>query len=206
MMEQMKIRMILAVFTIFFISSLQSQTIDVEYFLKKNDMRGLICHCNGNEISAIEELYKYSPADTIGYHQLWYNTYNGLDYPACRSDLKNHGDYCVSLRYKAYYWMLKIFRMEYDIDENEICFFSIWDYKEIKVGENRIFVKNEGFAKDSEEINKRLKSWIEEIKKWDLKNARRLWHPPFYEWEYRIYKPMDVTSFFKNSGKKYECE
>lgn len=201
----------LLVYFILFMSSvmfpLRSQIVDLEKFLQNDDLRGLLCELNGDEVLALEVLSRYRPSDTITINQVWYNVINGLEGISRKYNLKVYKGYSASLRVKAYYWMIKIFRMEYDINDEEVCFFSIWDYDEVKNIPSRKYVKNEEFVVKVDSIDNIVQDWVDMVKIRGLKNVRVSWDPPFRESDYRIYTPLDKLDFYRKCENfRSECE
>lgn len=186
---------------------LQSQRVDVENFLQKDDLCGLICEFGGDEVSTLEALSKYRPSDTIAFNQVWYNVSNGLEGISSKYNLSFYEGYAASWRLKAYYWMIKIFRMEYDINEEEVCFFSIWDYDKIKGVYPIAYVRNKKYVAKIDSIDSKVQEWVEMIKIRGLKDVRVSWHPPFHESDYRIYKPLNKWEFYRKCQNfRYECK
>lgn len=189
-----------------FVFQAKPQTVDVEEFMRKNDLYGLICEFNGDEVSALDALSKYNLSDTVTSDQMWYNTFNGLEGIVRKYNLTAYNGYIASLKLKSYYWMIKIFRMEYEVDEEQVCFFSIWDYDKIKDVYPIKYVRNKNYTSKVDSLDKNVKEWINMVKERGIKDVRVSWNPPFLESEYRIYKPLDKFEFYKKcQNNRIKC-
>lgn len=202
-----KLYIYISFFVFLFVFQAKSQTVNIEDYMRRNDLRGLICEFGGDEISVLDALSKYTLPDTITTEQMWYNTFNGLEGIFRKYNLKVYDGYIASFKLKSYYWMIKIFRMEYDVDNELVCFFSIWDYDKIKDVYPIKYVRNNKDVSKIDSLDKNVQEWVNMVKIRGLKDVRVSWNPPFLESEYRIYKPLDRLEFYRKCQKnQYKCK
>ena len=200
-------KIVLFFFMIFLSQNVCSQ-INVADYLRNKTLSEFVAKCNSDEERALRLLYQFEISDSIDYkcnEYVWYSDF-ALELDLPRSSGSITPNYYASLKIKAYSWIIRIFKKDYDECGESLYDFGYYDYK--RYSENNklpitISKNNDVFWG---KIRKDLKKWYEKLNRFDLEYLRQKGQPPICPNDYRLRSDIGSMFQFKYNSENAKCD
>lgn len=167
---------------IFLSQKVNSQKSVIDY-LESYTLSEFVESCNFNEEMALQLLFQIKMSDTINLKYTWYDVYDLRPELKLRSSSYYPHRY-ASLKIKAYSWIIRIFKEEYDECGNYLYDFGYYDYCICNHKKN--FVEVCKYNETSQLIISELNKWFAVLDCYGLQYMRQRGQPPISPKYYSI--------------------
>lgn len=177
--------------------------INVADFLKNKTLSEFVASCDSSEENALKVLCQFEIPDTLvnnSFDYMWYDNFAlNLDYS--RRSGSFTPQYYASLKLKAYSWIIRIFRKDYDECKSYLYDFGFYDYERYSKNNTEPIMICKKEDKLHKKIILELKKWFENMNCLGLENMRQRGLSPIYPNKYHLRSNIDdMVGILFNEG------